>query len=889
MIELSASYDHKSYESQWYESALKHKYFSSHVNTQKVPYTILMPPPNVTSQLHMGHGLGYSIQDLLIRWKRMLGFEACWLPGTDHAGIATQMMVEKELEKQGQTRRGLGREAFFQKLVEWKEKYGGMILDQFKTMGFSCDWDRLAYTMDPKLSEAVRHVFVELYKEGLIYRGERLVNWDTVLQTAISDDEVENKEVNGALYYYRYPIDGTDEFIPIATTRPETMLGDTAVAVNPEDERFKSLIGKKVRLPFVDRLIPIIADDYVKSEFGTGAVKITPAHDPNDFEIGKRHQLPFLNVMTDIGTMADHVPEPFRGLDRFVARKEVIKGLKQLGLFDEEKSYKTTVPHSERSKTIIEPRLSMQWFVKMKDLAAPAAEVARNGQLQFHPESWKKTYLYWLDNIQDWCISRQLWWGHRIPIWYCSDCQGLSTGIHDPSSCEHCGSTRLKQDEDVLDTWFSSWLWPMSPFGWPKEGDQELKDLDYFNPTDVLVTAPEIIFLWVARMVMVNLKFLNRLPFKHVYFNATVCDKQGRKFSKTLGNGIDPLEVVEKYGADAVRFTAISLAPLGGRVRMEVGDFENGARFVNKIWNAARMVFQHLEPGQQLPRLSELQLSLADKWLIHRLRETSDKVNKNLESFRVNDAVDDLYHFIWGSYCDWGLECAKTALSGESGPDKLRALSVLVYTFEGALRLAHPLMPFVTEELWHKLPSHPDWGMRPASLCVAAYPQEHSIPSFEQESQDWKIVQDIVSGVRSVRQQMGLAPKQELPVIIRVDQGISSIVAEASEWIKRLARASQVSSGPEVVRQGQSLTAVGKGFEVYLPVQGLIDVDKERKRLQTEEQRIQKILSGIVAKLENENFVARAPEDVLEQNRAQRQNMEEQLHSIRKNLSALED
>ncbi len=889
MIELEPSYDHKLYEKKWYRHSLEHKFFSASVDASKTPYTILMPPPNVTSQLHMGHGLGYSIQDLFVRWKRMKGFNACWLPGTDHAGIATQMMVEKDLEREGTTRRAMGREKFFQRLVDWKEKYGGMILDQFKTMGFSCDWDKLAYTMDPKLSEAVRYVFVELYREGLIYRGERLVNWDTVLQTAISDDEVESQEIQGILYYYRYPIEGTDQFIPIATTRPETMLGDTAVAVNPEDERFKQLIGKQVRLPFTNRLIPIIADDYVKSEFGTGAVKITPAHDPNDFEIGKRHKLPFINVMTDTGTMAENTPTPFQGLDRFVARKEVIKQMKALGLFDEEKSYKTTVPHSERSKTIIEPRLSQQWFVSMKQLAEPAAEAARQGELQFHPESWKKTYLYWLDNIQDWCISRQLWWGHRIPIWYCKDCEGISTGIEDPTQCEHCQSKNIRQDEDVLDTWFSSWLWPLSPFGWPNEGTSS-KQLEYFNPTDVLVTAPEIIFLWVARMVMVNLKFKQRLPFKHVYFNATVCDKQGRKFSKTLGNGIDPLEVVELHGADAVRFTAISLAPLGGRVRMEKEDFENGSRFVNKIWNASRLVFQHLEPNQTLPSLKGLQLSLAEKWLLNRLREATEKVDRHLEGYRVNDAVEELHHFIWGAFCDWGLECAKSDLALPAGhKDKERALSVLVYVLDGALRLAHPVMPFVTEELWQKMPKHPDWGDRPESICIAAFPQAGLMPAYEDEAKQWKTIQDIVSGIRSVRSQMGLPPRQELPVHIRIDEALASTVTQAEEWIKRLAKADKVVSGPEVVRPGQSLSAVGKGFEVYLPVQGLIDVEKEQKRLSTEEQRLQKILSGILGKLNNASFVERAPEDVLEQTRVQKANMEEQLSAIRQNLKALAD
>lgn len=887
MIELEPSYNHQTYEKKWYRHSLENKFFHAPADSKKIPYTILMPPPNVTSQLHMGHGLGYSIQDLFIRWKRMKGFNACWLPGTDHAGIATQMMVEKELEREGLTRRGLGREKFFDKLVSWQQKYGGIILDQFKIMGFSCDWDRLAYTMDPKLSEAVRHVFVELYQEGLIYRGERLVNWDTALQTAISDDEVENIEVQGILYYYRYPVEGLNEFIPIATTRPETMLGDSAVAVNPDDDRYKHLIGQKVRLPFTQRLIPIIADNYVKSEFGTGAVKITPAHDPNDFEIGKRHQLPFINVMTEVGTMLESMPEPFRGLDRFVARKEIIKQLKALQLFDEEKSYKTTVPHSERSKTIIEPRLSLQWFVRMKDLAEPAADVARSGELQFHPETWKKTYLYWLDNIQDWCISRQLWWGHRIPIWHCADCLGITTGTVDPSNCAQCGSTKIRQDEDVLDTWFSSWLWPLSTFGWPDDDEQEL---EYFNPTDVLVTAPEIIFLWVARMVMVNKKFKNRLPFKHVYFNATVCDKQGRKFSKTLGNGIDPLEVVTEHGADAVRFTAISLAPLGGRVRMDKEDFENGSRFVNKIWNAARFVFQHLESQQQVASIKTLSLSLAEKWLLHRFREATEKVDRHLEGFRVNDAVEEIHHFIWGALCDWGLECSKTDLQlAADHPDKQRALSVLIFVLDGAFRLAHPVMPFVTEELWHKLPAHPDWGPRPASLCIAEFPKLEHLPVFEDEARLWKTVQDIISGVRSVRSQMGLPPKQELPVHIRIDEALAHTVKQAEDWIKRLAKANLVVSDPHLKRPGQSLSAVGKGFEVYLPVQGLIDIDKEKKRLGVEEQRLQKILSGLLSKLNNASFVERAPEEVLMQTRAQKANMEEQLSAIKQNLKALAD
>ncbi|SME90398.1 valine--tRNA ligase [Pseudobacteriovorax antillogorgiicola] len=885
MIELEATYNPKQYEDKWYKTWQDKGLFSAKVDSDKKPFTILMPPPNVTSQLHMGHGLGYTIQDLLTRWNRMKGLNACWLPGTDHAGIATQMMVEKDLEKEGKTKNDLGRERFVERLHAWKEKYGGIILDQFKSMGFSCDWSRLAYTMDPQLSEAVRHVFVELYQEGLIYRGERLVNWDTVLKTAISDDEVESKEVNGHLWYFRYPIEGTKEFIPIATTRPETMLGDTAVAVNPDDERFKHLIGKQVRLPFTNRLIPVVGDDYVKSEFGTGAVKITPAHDPNDFEIGKRHNLPFISVMNDDGTMADNCPDSFVGVDRFVARKQVIKGLKDLDLFDEEKPYKHAVPHSERSKTVIEPKLSLQWYVRMQELAKPAADVARSGELRFYPDSLKKTYLHWLDNIQDWCISRQLWWGHRIPIWYCNDCEGVSTGIEDPTNCDHCESKNIRQDEDVLDTWFSSWLWPLSPFGWPSD-DEQNEDLEYFNPTDVLVTAPEIIFLWVARMVMVNLKFKQRLPFKSIYFNATVCDKKGRKFSKTLGNGIDPLEVIEKHGADAVRYTAISLAPLGGRVRMDVSDFENGARFINKIWNAARFLLQNVDESRPIKPLNELELTLPDTWLISALKDTANEVNRCLESYRVNDAVEHVYHYIWGSFCDWGLECAKEAMTGDDQDAKDRVISVLVYALDGCLRLAHPVMPFVTEELWQKLPQHPDWD-RPESIVVANF------PSFEAEknptdADNWAKVQDIITKVRSARQQSEISPKETLELYISTqDPDLKDVIERGSPWICRLANVSKVVTEANLKKPQQSLTQAGPGYELFVPVEGLLDVSKEIARLETEAKRLTKVLTGLEKKLGNENFVKRAPEDVIQQTTSQKDNLAAQLDVIEKNLEAL--
>jgi valyl-tRNA synthetase len=879
---LAAAYDPHQYEEKLYDFWMKHKVFRAERDPSRKPYTILMPPPNVTSQLHMGHGTGYTMQDILIRWKRMSGYNALWLPGTDHAGIATQMMVEKSLAAEGKTRHDLGREAFTKKLVEWKDKYGGMILSQFRSMGFSCDWDRLAYTMDPQLSHAVRKIFVDLFNEGLIYRGERLVNWDPVLKTAVSDDELDNQEIQGHLYHLIYPIDGSDETITVATTRPETMFGDTAVAVNPDDERYQHLIGKQVRLPLVDRLIPIVADSYVKSEFGTGAVKITPAHDPNDFELGKRHDLPRIDVMTDAATMNDKVPERFRGMARFVARKEVIRAFRELELLAKEEPYKTTVPISERSKEIIEPRLSLQWYVNMRAMAAPAIEAAKDGRLNFFPDLWKKTYLHWLENIQDWCISRQLWWGHRIPIWYCGKCQSASSGMDDPTVCSHCGSSDLKQDEDVLDTWFSSWLWPISPFGWPEES----ADLEYFYPTDVLVTAPEIIFLWVARMVMVGLKTRGEVPFRDVFLTPTVCDKQGRKFSKTLGNGIDPMEVIAKYGTDAVRFTAVQLAPIGGRTRMSAEDFEAGGRFVNKLWNASRFLLGYIKPGQKLAPLDPEAIGLSGKWLLNELAAAADRMEKSLTSYRINDATDHVYHLIWGSFCDWGLETAKSVLMGSDEKAKEQTLSLLVYVLDGILRLANPIMPFVTEEIWQKLPHHPDWD-RPVSLAIAKFPQADKLKQFPEAATNWATVQALISDIRSARSQSGIPPKTTLQAHVRASAELSALFTAASTDICRLASLSEVRASPDMERPGQCLAAVGRGYEAFIPAAGIVDIAKERARLSSEITRISKILGGIEGKLANANFTDRAPPEVLEQTRAQRDNMRFQLDSLKRNLETL--
>jgi valyl-tRNA synthetase len=882
MSKLDSKYNPKDYESKWYDFWSDKDYFSADRKSGKEPYTIMMPPPNVTSSLHMGHGTGYTMQDILIRWKRMCGYDACWMPGTDHAGIATQMMVEKSLEKEGLSRKEIGREEFQKRLWDWKEKYGGMILDQFRTMGFSCDWKRLSFTMDPKLSLAVRKIFVDLYNEGLIYRGERLVNWDPTLKTAISDDEVETKEMSGHLWYFRYPIDGSDEFVEIATTRPETMLGDAAVAVNPEDKRYSHLVGKNVKLPFSERLVPIIADDYVKSEFGTGCVKITPAHDPNDFEIGKRHNLPMVNIMEEDGTLNKEVPKAFQGLDRFVARKAVLKGLKELDLFEKEESHKHGVPHSERSKDIIEPRLSKQWYVKMEDMAKPAVEAVKSGDLKFHPDLWKKTYLNWQENIQDWCISRQLWWGHRIPIWYCEDCGATSTGMDDPTECSSCNSSKITQDDDVLDTWFSSWLWPVSTFGWPDDSE----DLEHFYPTNVLVTAPEIINLWVARMVMVGLKTRGEIPFKDVFLTATVCDKKGRKFSKTLGNGIDPISVIDKYGTDAVRFTAVHLAPLGARIKMAEEDFEMGARFVNKLWNASRFLFQFIDENEKIAPLETEKMDLPSKWILEEFAKTTETVNHGLNNYRMNDSIQELYRFIWGSFCDWSVETAKSKLNSDDENIKAQTLSVMVYVLEGALRLASPIMPFVTEEIWSAMPVHPDWE-RPESLVIASFPQQKDLKRFPADHENWQRVQDLISSIRSARSQAEIAPKEKLSAIVKTPSDLTLVFNSAAGDISRLAGLSSLSIGENEANPGRSLVAVGKGFEAFIPAGDLIDVGKELKRLEIESKRLSKIIKGLEGKLKNRSFVDRAPPEVIVQTKEQLENLQDQVGSISKNLDSL--
>ncbi len=884
---MSPTYDHQRYEKKHWDAWIQGEWFHGNLASDQQAYSVLIPPPNVTARLHMGHGLNNTIQDLIIRWKRMQGFNCCWLPGTDHAGIATQMMVEQTLASEGTSSKELGREAFFARCVQWQEENGNIIIEQLKKLGASCDWDRQAYTMDAKLSRAVRKIFVDLYEAGLIYRGERLVNWDPALKTAISDDEVESREVNGSLWHIAYALeDDPHNTIVVATSRPETLLGDTAIAVHPEDERYRHLIGKRAIVPIIKRLIPIIGDQAVEPQFGTGCVKVTPAHDPNDFAMGKRHNLPAITIFTDACHLNEQCPPHLQGLERFAARKQIIDELSQLKALIEVSATRQALPFSQRSNVPIEPRLSLQWFVRMQALAEPAIAAAKDNELNFYPSQWKKTYLHWLENIQDWCISRQLWWGHRLPIWYCQSCSAVTTGMSDPSQCQACGHDELSQDEDVLDTWFSSWLWPVSTLGWP----EETRDLEKFFPSQVLVTAPDIIYLWVARMVMMSYFTRGKLPFKDVYFNALICDKQGRKFSKTLGNGIDPLAIIEQYGADAVRYTCVSLAPLGGRVKMSSEDFQNGARFINKIWNAARFLLNYTAAATALEDFDEASLDLPSCWLLQSFGETSREINRLLERYQINEAVDLLYQFIWRNFCDWGLEAAKLSLEKKAPEDaaaKVQTLSVLGFVFEGLLRLAAPLIPFVCEELWQRFPAHPRWP-RPASLVIAAYPDAAQLPSFPQAHQQWGRVQELISAIRSLRSQGRIPPKELLAPLVQAETKLLGILTAHSPWLASLAGLGSFSASETVeTPPQQSLVATGQGWTVYLPVGSHLDLDEERKRLAQEVKRVEKIIVALAAKLGNAHFVDRAPEEVVEQSKEQLANMESQLTALQTNLRSL--
>ena len=914
MRELPPRLDPRAIEPPLYREWLARGWFhvpaSAVLEEGRDPYVIVIPPPNVTAVLHMGHGLNNTIQDVLIRWRRMQGRAAEWLPGTDHAGIATQNVVERQLAQEGRTRDDLGRDPFVERVWEFVRETGGTILEQLKAIGCSCDWERTAFTLDPGLSRAVREVFVRLHEEGLIYRGEYIINWCPRCLTALSNEEAEASETEGRLWRIRYPLAestwGAAEHaaargasaivqlsnggwaLSVSTTRPETMLGDTGVAVHPEDERYRGLIGADVQLPLTGRTIPVVADPFVDPEFGSGMVKVTPAHDPNDFEIAARTGLPPMTVMTPDARMNDAVPEPFRGMDRFEARTAVLAALEREGLFAGSDAHTHAVPRCYRCDTVVEPRLSKQWFVRMGPLAGPALAASRDGTVSFTPERWKKVYEHWLENIRDWCISRQLWWGHRIPVWYCQQCGETIVAREDPTSCPTCGSVALEQDPDVLDTWFSSWLWPFSTFSWPEQTD----DLRAFYPGHTLVTAPEILFFWVARMIMSGLHFMGEVPFTQVFLTGTVRDIQGRKMSKSLGNGIDPLEVVERFGADAMRFTVVSACAVGTDIHLDHNDVEGsfapGRNFANKLWNAGRFTLMSLGEGP-IQSLSDLRLALEDRWILSRLQGTAKETTLELERFRLHEAADRLYHFFWGDLADWYVELVKPRLKGEVGEaSRQAARATLIAVFDGVLRLLHPIVPFVTEALWRELP-WPEGAERPEALIVAPWPTpDRSLrdPAAESRMADF---QELVGVVRSLRKEYDIAEGKGIPLALWGDGDLRATVEAQRGALARLARVEEVRwERARAGTVGAHAVLKGGGMEVFLPLEWVIDVGRERARLQEEIARKEGHLGAGQKRLANEQFVTRARPDVVEKERERAAGLAEELAKLREKLALLE-
>ncbi len=873
-------YDPKETEDRWYQTWIDKSYFRGNPDSDKPSYSIVIPPPNVTDVLHIGHALNNTIQDIIIRRARMSGKEAEWLPGSDHAGIATQVIVEKQITKEGITRRELGREKFLERVRGWAYRNKDLILNQLKKIGCSCDWERTRFTLDESLSHAVTEVFLRLYNKGLIYKGYRIVNWCPKDQTSISDDEVEHKEVDSHLWYIRYKIKGGDDYLTVATTRPETMLGDTALAVNPGDSRFKKFVGKSVILPILEREIPIVADNYVDAEFGTGVVKVTPAHDPNDFEIGRRHDLEQINVMNLDGTLNENAGK-YKGLDRFEGRKQLLKDLESKGYLVKTENYKLSVGTHDRCHTVVEPMLSEQWFVKMKPLAEPAIEALKSGKLRFHPEHWSKTYLHWMENIRDWCISRQLWWGHRIPIYYCHDCSEVIAAAEKPATCPQCGSKELLQDDDVLDTWFSSWLWPFSVFGWPEQTDL----LKTFYPTKVLVTASEIIFLWVARMVMAGYEFMGEIPFTDVYIHGTVRDANGVKMSKSLGNGIDPLDIIEKYGADSLRIAMIMASPDGQDPWVGQNTFELGRNFNNKVWNASRFVMMNIGDEEiDFDALPKDDLILIDHWILSRLEKTIDGVNKSFDEFRLNSAAKTLYDFVWKDFCDWYIELIKPRLYDGDEREQRAAKQVAGYVLKRILLLLHPFVPFITEEIYNQLVGKNG----DTTISFGPWPQaEKGFANDELENRLSRI-QTVVNSIRNIRSELNVPPGKKADVHIRIDDNeLGNTLNQYFDYYKGLAKIDKAVISSDVKKPSMSASAVISGAEIFIPLEGLIDIDAERTRLTRELDNLKNQLEKISRKLANPDFLANAPEDVVKRDKGKKVDFENQVEKLNKNLEQL--
>ncbi|MEO0115686.1 MAG: valine--tRNA ligase [candidate division WOR-3 bacterium] len=867
-MELSKRYDPKPVETKWYKFWEDNGFFRADAKSSKPSFCIVIPPPNITGSLHTGHALNNTLQDILIRWKKMQGYEVLWLPGTDHASIGTHVQIEKALAKEGKTRFDLGREEFLRYAWDWKNKFGNRIVEQLKRLGCACDWSRLRFTMDEMLSRAVREAFVRYYEKGLIYRGSYIVNFCPRCKTAISDLEVKHKEADGNLWYIKYPLTepcGDKRAITVATTRPETMLGDTAVAVHPDDERYKACIGKMVVLPLVNRLIPIVAIDLVDKNFGTGAVKVTPAHDPVDFEIATRKKLEMVKVINEDGRMTDKVPKQYQGLTREDCRKAVIEDLKAQGLLEKIEPYRISITHCERCDTIVEPLVSLQWFLKMKDLAQPAIKVVEEGKIQFIPERWTKVYLDWMYNVKDWCISRQLWWGHRIPVFYCNDCQEVMVTRTDPKSCRRCQSTNIRQDEDILDTWFSSALWPFSTLGWPDQTD----DLKKFYPTDVLSTAPEIIFLWVARMIFSGLEFVGDIPFRQVYIHSIILNEQGERMSRSKGIGVDPLEIIEKYSADALRYTLTYLESQSQSYRLREQKFEIGRNFANKIWNAARLVLPYLKnSGKSQSETQSSVLDPIDYWILVKYNQLIDLIQENLAKFNFSYVASSLYRFFWHDFCDWYLEFIKPRMKAKDP----KAIFTLKEIFSGFLRLLHPIMPFITEELWQT------FQFSQSSIMLESLPKP--ILTDERDFTKVERLKDIIVAVRNIRTEMRVEITQKVPLLINCpDKILQEFIFTQKNLIFELAKVSSLNLAPHPPEH--SSVSILNGLEVYVPLVGIIDIEKERRRIGQEIEEIKQELTRINDRLADKNFLQNAKPAIVEKEKERKNSFTERLNRLK--------
>jgi valyl-tRNA synthetase len=876
MSEMAKAYDPKSFEARWYERWEKEGVFSPREDAGPETFTIVIPPPNITGALTIGHVLNNTIQDALIRWNRMRGKKTLWLPGTDHAGIATQNVVKKDLDARGMTMEQLGRERFVEEAWKWRETYGGKIIRQLRLLGASCDWSRERFTLDPGLSDAVGQVFARLYKKGLIYRGEYLVNWCIGCQTAISDEEVEYVSRDDHLYYVKYPIKGLERSVTVATTRPETMLGDTAVAVHPDDPRYADLHGKILVLPILDREIPVITDAIVEREFGTGAVKVTPGHDPNDFEMGRRHELAVISVIDWLGQMTSEAG-PFAGEDRLVCRKRIVENLKKNGLLERVEPYTHSVGTCHRCNTVVEPSVSTQWFVKMKPLAQPAIEAVKQGKIRFLPQRWEKVYLHWLENIRDWCISRQLWWGHRIPVWYNEEGEVCLTGESPAFGRNKKPRKGWRQDEDVLDTWFSSWLWPFSTLGWP----EETEDLATYYPTDVLVTGPDIIFFWVARMVMAGCEFMGQEPFHTVHFHGMIRDEQGRKMSKSLGNSPDPITLIEKYGADALRFTMLRLTPVGTDVLFSEKKIELGRNFANKIWNAARFALMNLRDAE-IPKPEIGTETLPDRWLASRLCRVCREVDEEFREMRFNEISRELYAFVWNDYCDWYLEMAKVRIAA-GGTDAQKARSGILAGLDAILRLLHPLMPFLTEEIASYLP------LKRGMMIVSEWPSATDYREDADAEAQFDLFRQIVTAIRNLRSEMNVPPGREADVTVRAGGAVARVAREQESSVKSLARVGELRIGRDHGKPRHAASAVVADAEVFVHLEGLIDLEVERKRLIKELEKTEKLLTSAHRKLSNQDFLEKAKPHVIEAEQEKLSSLEASLEKLRTALAAVDD